>query len=143
MLGSLLLPSQTCIEDWAGRLAFKLAVCLMSLITAPHLPQGEQAIFIRLRTPSMVCIIHILVTQTVICHQTGVIAAGLHMPLFQVIPPTITPASLVEVMCRQRQQMKYHSVFLTGLGFLTTDLHVFENQNNQCFHMKQHFYKMR
>lgn len=62
----------------------------------------------------MVSTIHILVIQTVLCHQTGVIAAGLLMHLFQIIIPIITPATSVEVMCQSRQLMKYHSVSLIG-----------------------------
>lgn len=124
MSGNLSLLNQTFIEAQEGRPASKLVSCVTALTRALHPHQREPPIIIHLKTHSVVFTIHILVTQAMLCHQIAVSAAELQMPLFQVIIPTIIHVSLAEVMCQQRQLMKYHSVSLMGSEFLKSDLFV-------------------
>lgn len=144
MLASLSLLNQTFIEVQEGRLAFKLVLCAMALTRALHPPQRELDIIIHLKTHSVVFTIHISVIQVMLCLQIIVVAAGLQTPLFQVIIPTLTHVSLAEVMCQQRQLMKYHSVSLMGSEFLKSDLLVFKSYyNHQMPYMQQYLHQVR
>lgn len=142
MLGNLSLLNQTFIEVWAGRLAFRLALCLMALSRAPR-PPREQGIIVHLQTPSTACTILISVTRA-FCRQIAVSAAGLQAHSCRLFIPTITPASLVELTYQQRQPTRYHSVSLTGSGFLRNDDLVFESQHSYYMpEVKQYLCEVR